>query len=223
MERIWEHTFTNELRAEPSEQNVLFTEPPLNPKTSREKIAHVAFEAFEVPGTYIGIDGVLAMYAAGRISGVVLDSGYGFTHAIPVFEGFSLPHAVKTLDLAGNDLTNYMATMLAEQGTSLTTSTEKETARQIKELVCYVSSKVESERADNSTEYTLPDGSVISVGEARYRIPEALFNPALVGKEAQGIHQVVFNSVTKCDTDTQKDLFANIISVNTLWHSHSSR
>ena len=91
----------------------LFTEP-LNPKTSREKIAQIAFEAFEVPGTYIGIDGVLAMYAAGRISGVVLESGYGITHAIPVFEGFSLPHTVERLDLAGNDLTNYMVTSLED-------------------------------------------------------------------------------------------------------------
>ena len=213
MERIWEHTFLNELRTEPSEHNVLFTEPPLSPKIIREKLVQTAFDNFEVPGTYIGIDGVLAMYAAGRTSGVVLDSGYDVTHAIPVFEGFSLPHAVKRLNLAGNDLTNYMAALLAEQGTSLITSTE-EIARGIKESVCYVSSDVESEQADNSTEYTLPDGNVLSVGEARYRVPEALFNPALAGKEAQGIHQVVFNSVRECDTDIQKDLFANIILVN---------
>ncbi|KAK3176370.1 hypothetical protein OEA41_007693 [Lepraria neglecta] len=208
---VFQHTFTNGLRAKPSEHNVLFTEPPLNPKIKREKTAQIAFEAFEIPGTYIGIDGVLAMYAAGHTSGLVLDSGYDVTHAIPVFEEYSMPHSVKRLDLAGNDLTNYMATLLAEQGTSLITSTEKEIAREIKESVCYVSYDVDSEQADNSTEYTFPDGNVLSVGEARYRVPEALSNPALVGKEAQGIHQVVFNSVTKCDTNIQKDLFANII------------
>lgn len=59
--------------------------------------------------------------------------------------------------------------------------------------------------------YELPDGQVISVGSERFRCPEALFQPSLIGKEAQGVHQTTHDSIQKCDLDIRRDLYGNIV------------
>jgi actin-related protein len=87
MEKIWHHTFFNELRVEPSEHPVILTENPIGPKANRERMTQVMFETFNVPFFYINLCPVLALYASGRTTGVVLDSGYDRTHAVPIYEG----------------------------------------------------------------------------------------------------------------------------------------
>jgi len=59
--------------------------------------------------------------------------------------------------------------------------------------------------------YELPDGQVITVGNERFRCPEALFQPAFLGMEISGIHENTYNSIMKCDIDIRKDLYANIV------------
>jgi actin len=110
-----------------------------------------------------------------------------------------------------------MVKLLSEVGQTFASSAEREIVRDIKEKLSYIALDYEAElqsyekSAQNDKPYELPDGQVITVRDQRFRCPELLFRPSLIGKEYQGVHELTYNSIMKCDVDVRKDLYANIV------------
>ncbi|KAL8928483.1 MAG: hypothetical protein Q9208_001717 [Pyrenodesmia sp. 3 TL-2023] len=221
MERIWQFVYTEELKTLSEEHPVLLTEPPLNPRSNRDTAAQLLFETFNVPAIYTSIQAVLSLYASGRTTGVVLDAGDGVSHAVPVYEGFAMPNSIRRIDVAGRDVTEHMQLLFRKSGLVFHTSAEKEIVRDIKEKTCYVAPDPKREerewtqhngRPDGKVvEYPLPDGNKIKIGSERWKAPEILFEPELIGLEYPGIHQIVVDAINRTDMDLRKSLFGNIV------------
>jgi centractin len=157
-------------------------------------------------------------YASGRTTGIVLDSGDGVSHAVPVYEGFAMPSAIRRIDVAGRDVTENLQILLRKAGAVFHTSAEKEVVRLIKEKTCFIAldpRKEEKEWAGGGAsrveEYKLPDGNTLKLGSERFRAPEILFDPELIGLEYPGIHQIVVDAINRTDMDLRKSLFGNIV------------
>ncbi|RHY01919.1 hypothetical protein DYB28_010266 [Aphanomyces astaci] len=178
MQRIWEHMYSKDmLNITSDEHPVLLTEAPLNPAANRVKAAEVFFESFNAPAFFVSPQAVLSLYASGRTTGVVLDVGDGVSHVVPVYESFTLPHAITRMDVAGRDVTNYLQLLCRRAGYNFQTSAELEVVKEIKEKLCYVAFNPTKEEqlashhsisdatsgnpSHASSEYRLPDGNIL--------------------------------------------------------------
>ncbi|XP_047306695.1 actin-66-like [Impatiens glandulifera] len=215
MEKVWHETFYD-LRVSPQDHPVLVTEAPLNPKANREKMTQIMFETFHTPSMYVVNQAVLSLYASGRYNGIVLESGEGVSHTVPIYNGQAIPHTTFRLDLAGRDLTNHLMKILIKGGYSFT----REIVRDMKEKLTYIAMDYEQEIKTSRTSsssvektYELPDGQVITIGAERFQCPEILFQPSMIiGMEAAaGIHEMTYNSIIKCDVDIKRELFGHIV------------
>lgn len=218
MLHVYDYTFgRNKMNIDPHNSKILLTEPPMNPMKNREKMVEVMFEKYQFHGVYIAIQAVLTLYAQGLQTGVVVDSGDGVTHICPVFEGFSLPHLTRRLDIAGRDITKYLIKLLLLRGYAFNHSADFETVRIMKEKLCYVAYDVEQEQrlALETTvlveSYTLPDGRIIKVGGERFEAPEALFQPHLINIEGVGVAELLFNTIQAADIDTRSEFYKHIV------------
>jgi len=217
-EKIFHHTFYNELRSAPEEHPLLVSISPMCPKANKEKLTQIMFETFNVPALYLADQGVLTLYASGRTTGVAVLFGEGCTMVVPVYEGHAISQVICSLPLGGRDITDHLMKKLTETGYSFTTYAEREIVRDIKEKLGYIAMDFEKEMSlaqSSSTlekSYELPDGQVITVGAERFRSPEILFSPEFAGVEdVGGIQELIFESITNCDIALHKQLFQNIV------------
>jgi len=219
MEKVWHYTFFDALRVNPEEHPCIVSEAPMNPKKNRERMVEMLFEKFCCPATYVVVQAVMSLYSYGKTTGCVLDSGDGVTHVVPVYEGFTMPHAIQRLDLAGRDLSEYMIKILTESGHAMSSSSEKEIVRHMKETCCYVCPdglseevrKAQRQPVDFEKIYTLPDGRDVNIVQERFRVPEVLFNPLLSGRELPGIHEAAYRCIQDSDIDVRRDLYKNLV------------
>ncbi|KAF3083463.1 Arp2/3 complex subunit, actin nucleation center, variant 3 [Orbilia oligospora] len=217
MLHLWDYTFNEKLQIDPTGRKILLTEPPLNPLSNREKMCEVMFENYNFGGVYVAIQAVLALYAQGLSSGVVVDSGDGVTHIVPVYESVVLNHLTRRLDVAGRNVTRQLIKLLLRRGYALNRTADFETVRQIKEKLCYVSYDLQLDQklAEETTvlveNYTLPDGRVIRIGSERFEAPECLFQPHLVDCDQEGLGEFLFSTIQSADVDVRSSLFKAIV------------
>jgi actin-related protein len=216
MERLWNHTFYNELLTSPDEHPVVLTEKPMCPRMNREKMIQIMFETFNVRGFYSGVQAVLALFSLGRTTGVVWDAGEGVSFTVPIYEGYGLPHAILRSALSGSDLTNLLMKMLAEGGYDPAILKFAE-VRAMKEQVCQVAldyqaeiQKAEAVKAPKAR-FQLSNGLEVAYGTEYFRCPEALFTPSIAGSASDGIQQFIHIALERCDVDVRKELYSSIV------------
>mmetsp|Transcript_25728 Transcript_25728/g.60321 ORF Transcript_25728/g.60321 Transcript_25728/m.60321 type:complete len:400 (-) Transcript_25728:324-1523(-) len=215
MEALWEHLYSKpNINVKAEDHPVLLTEAPLNPCHNRDKVAEIFFETFRAPALFFAPPAVLSLYASGRTTGVVLDVGEGVTHAVPVYEGFALPHSVTRSDVAGRDVTRQMQLLLRRSGLSFTTTAEADLVKTMKEEACFVTRTPavdDSTEKDSRTQYTLPDGQGVTLSTERYQAPNILFDPSLIGSEEAGAADILVDSIMKSDIDLRSTLFSQVV------------
>jgi len=217
MKILWDYTFNEVMHVDTTGRKILLTEPPMNPKVNRQRMCQVMFEEYGFGGVYVAIQAVLTLYAQGLTTGVVVDSGDGVTHIVPVYEGFALSQLTRRLDIAGRDVTRYLIKLLLMRGYAFNRTADFETVRQIKEKLCYVSYDLDMDTrlAEETTvlveNYTLPDGRQIKVGSERFEAPECMFQPHLVDLEQPGMAELLFQTINSAALDVRSELYKHIV------------
>lgn len=213
--KIWAQIF-QDLNISSKENPLFFADTPLTPRASREKMAEVMFEEFETPYLYMYTGSVLSLFASGKTTGLVVDSGEGRTHTVPIYEGFALPHGILKVDISGRDITKMLEDLLKKTVPIFNNGSYRSEIVKIKEQFCMVASdfdflKKTTEESGEREEYKLPDGSSIMIGLEKYNCPEILFSPSQIGKNCSGLADTVFKAISNCDANIKKDLYGNIV------------
>lgn len=182
-QKLWSYVFQNELKVDPASLPILLSEAPLPLKAGKEKTAEIFFNVYNSPGISLNYQSNLSLYASGKTTGLVFNSGYSSTYAVPIYEGFSIPHAIIKSKLAGRDI-------------------DKKVAEETKKSV------VESQKLKEQSCSISPNGEFTDYTTGA---PEILYQPYLGGlDEAPGIDQVIFDSISKTDINVRKSLYDSI-------------
>ena len=230
--KLWDYTLTQKMGIEdPSERRIIVTEAPLNPLSNKIKIFEILFEKIGVGAINIEPQAKCSLFAEGIDTGIVLDSGDGVTHCIPVSDGAILKHSIERMDIAGRHVTEYLVRLLQKKGYAFNSSADFDFVRELKEKYCFVSNDIESDRKlERETSYynsyhLLPDETRIRISDEKFEAPEILFNPNLIGKEYDGIPYMMMKSINSCPIDSRKGLYSGIVlsGANTLFPGFASR
>ncbi|ELT88278.1 hypothetical protein CAPTEDRAFT_224836 [Capitella teleta] len=227
VENLWHHAIYDVMKIQPENHPMFITEVPFNPKCNREKMTQILFETFECPSLFVGTTSDLCLYASGRTTGLVVESGFGVTELAPIFERHCFKHAATRVDFGGSDLTEMLVNMLSERGYQFSKTQRIRDVNGMKRMLCYVAQDPNTE-PEVLKHYELPDGQMITLGSERHRCPEVLFDntfTTMFGKEAWGLQGLIHNTVQQCGIDVKGILYKNIIIAggSTLFPGMSAR
>lgn len=227
MERFWQNSIFKYLRVEPEDHYFLLTEPPLNPPEARENTAEIMFESFNCSGLYIAVQAVLALAASWTsskvadhsLTGTVIDSGDGVTHVIPVAEGYVIGSSIKSIPIAGRDITYFVQSLLRDRGEA---DSSLKTAQEVKEEYCYVCPDIVKEFArydrepDRFMKHTITDprgrNLTIDIGYERFLAPEIFFNPEIYSSDfLTPLPTIVDGVIQSSPIDVRRGLYKNIV------------
>ena len=165
-------------------------------------MTQITFETFNVPTMYVASQTTSSLCASGHTSGTVAIPGDGVSHTV-----CTLHHAI--LRWPGRDLTEHLTKILIERRYSFTTNAGREIVRDVKKQRCYIGLDYDTElkstaETDKEKTHLLSDENITTVGAERFHCVGILFQPSLIGKEANGCHDTSFQYIKKCDVDLRK-------------------
>ncbi|XP_030075794.1 actin-like [Microcaecilia unicolor] len=214
IENLWRYILYKELEVLPEKHAVLLSDSPYSPITQRETMAEILFEYFNVPAMHVAHRPVLEMYSYGCTTALVVHSGSQITQAVPVHEGYILPHAIEKMDLAGLSLTTYLQKRFQKAAPHLNLIPNY-IMDDVKHKCCYIALDFKKElnlyKQNDLIHYKLPDGHVLCLGKERYKCPETLFTPSVFDVPLNGIHYLVASSLKKIPSSIKEEVFKNIL------------
>ena len=192
------------------EHPVLIAEPLLNPQENRRNIAKVLFDTYKIEQIFFASQPILSLFSTSSTSGAVLESGDGVTQSCIIYEGYTIPGSYKRINLGGKEVTEYLQYLLNKKGHELRNSDGFQITKKIKEELCEICSP-ENENKLEPKNYTLPDDSILEIGEERRLAPEILFNPLMREYEYPGIQEILAESINKTNVDLKLQLYGSIL------------
>lgn len=211
IEELWNYCFFNEMGINPKEHDILLTELAKEPKEGKEKMTEIFFEKFAIQSFCLSPPSLLSLLAAGKTLGIVLDSGDGTTQATPIYEGELVRESILNIDLAGIDVSELLSKKFVQDGHRFIHSLG--IVRSIKQTNCYISLDYENElkNSHKKNTYKLEDGNELTLDNEAFMFPETLFQPKLFGNESMGLHELLFQSILKCDICVRRFYYENIV------------
>jgi len=200
------------LNKKPEDQSMLFTTHPFVSKANASKSTQFVFETFNIPAYYTGVKPVLNLYSSGHTTGLAVALGHDLMSWMPIYEAHSVSSASGASPLAGGMVTGRLLEVLQESNPFLSEN-DLEDISTIQEKFCYVAKNYELETQLGIAEeksFKLKNGTEINLKNERFRGPEVLFKPNLVGLDVEGIHHLLADAILSSPMDMRKDLQNNI-------------
>ena len=209
LKKIWDYIFKEELKVDPSEYNIIFTQPLMSSKNEKEKIAEIMFENFNAPSLYLAYSIDLSFYSSGKESGLFIDLGGNSTQISAFLNDLPIPCKFERLYYGGNAITDYLCNIFHQNVKKYYNDKNKIIVENIKEKACYVALNYEEEKVE-PYHYDLLDNTDLIIEKERIQAPEVLFKPSLITKEDIGLHQACNKIIENCGDDIKKILYNNI-------------
>jgi len=231
IEKLWHYAFFDRLHVNPNYNPIMMVESFYSTREQQEKIAEIMFEVFCVPQLLLSKSPLLCLYAAGKITGVIVESSASMTIVVPIYKGTIIPHAITYSSIGGYSITKYLQKMLGNKYSQLKPKKFSHLIDELKKKHCYVSLNAEREKKvfmktkKFNKEFILPSGDIGIMEEERFRAPELIFDPLLNGYNDEPIQNLILESIKKCDLTIRKELLDNLILCggNTLLHGFRER